>query len=299
MAIIPDTLNGLDARIGRTTERQNQVTNSDILFTGPIPQLYELLMVPMLFDVYAQDLVNRIADHVTADLLETANVLEIAAGTGIVTRALAAMLGPKARITATDLNQPMLDLAASRLGPDPRVSFQQADAQALPFPGQSFDLVLCQFGVMFFPDKLKAYAEARRVLKPGGAMLFNVWDQLSENAFVTVVSAALADLFPDNPPAFLARIPHGYHDITLIAQQLADAGFISCTPEAVGAISHATTPLDAAKAYCQGTPLRAEIEARGGGLEAATTSAADALARHFGPGPIQGGIRAYVIAATT
>ena len=169
-------------------------------------------------------------------------VLETAAGSGVVTRALAPGLSPDARYVVTDLNQPMLDYAATRQEPDNRISWRKADAQALPFEDAAFDLVCCQFGVMFFPDRPSAYREARRVLKPGGCFLFNAWDRIEENVFADDVTNALAEFFPNDPPRFLARTPHGYHDTALIRSDLAKAGFSNVTIETRAEQSRAPSP---------------------------------------------------------
>jgi SAM-dependent methyltransferase len=201
------------------------------------------------------------------------------------------------RIVATDLNQSMLDLAQSRLS-DGRITWQVADALALPFEPQTFDVVACQFGVMFFPDKIEGYKEACRVLKPGGRYLFNVWDTLATSDFPLAISSALEELFPDDPPGFMARTPHGYHDETRIRGDLTAAGFKSVEFETLGRTSRANSAREAATAFCQGTPLRKEIEARSpSGLEAVTEHAALALERKFGTGAIEGRIRAHVITA--
>ena len=146
---------------------------------------------------------------------------------------------------------------------DSRIRWQKADAQALPFEDAAFDLVCCQFGVMFFPDRPSGYREARRVLKPGGYFLFNVWDRIEENVFADDVTNALAEFFPNDPPRFLARTPHGYHDTALIRCDLVKAGFTDVAIETRAAQSRAASPRQPALAYCQGTPLRNEIEARG------------------------------------
>jgi len=160
-------------------------------------------------------------------------------------------------------------------------------------------VVVCQFGAMFFPDKVKGYAEARRVLKPGGRFVFNVWDRISENEFADVVTQSLAPLFPNDPPRFLARTPHGYHDADAICATLAAAGFSNIGADIVTHRSKAASPRDPAIAYCQGTPLRNEIEARDpAGLERATAVAADALQRRFGSGAVDGKIQAIVFTAT-
>jgi len=263
----------------------------DKVFSGTIPQIYERLMVPLIFAPYARDLAARIAEVRPRRLLETA------AGTGVLTRALAAQLPADSNITATDLNEPMLAQAQAAL-PDPRIAWRQADALALPFEDSSFDVVACQFGAMFFPDRVKGYAEALRVLAPGGRLFFNVWDRIEDNEFADVVTQALAEVFPDDPPRFMARTPHGYHDPDLIRGDLQRAGFGDIAIEAVDHVSRAPSPREPAIAYCQGTPLRSEIEARGApGLEAATERAAEALAGRFGSGPVEGKIRALVISA--
>jgi ubiquinone/menaquinone biosynthesis C-methylase UbiE len=269
------------------------MTASDKLFTGSIPELYDRFMVPMLFEPYAQDLADRIAR------LSPRAVLETAAGTGVVTRAMAARLGAGVSLVATDLNQPMLDRARAAGNLPERVVLQQADAQALPFADQSFDAVVCQFGAMFFPDRIGAYREALRVLKPGGTFLFNVWDRIETNTVPRIVSEAVAASFPEAPSTFMERVPHGYHDLDMIRRDLADAGFASAATETLDRTSRAGSPHDAALALCQGTPMRSEIVARDAGrLAEVTERAAAALAQHYGTGPIEGPIRAHVIAAS-
>ena len=157
-------------------------------------------------------------------------------------------------MTATDLNQPMLDHARARHpGGGDRITWQQADALALPFDDESFDAVACQFGVMFFPDKVKGYREARRVLRPGGRFFFNVWTQISDSEFADVVTQALATIFPQDPPRFLARTPHGYHDVATIRRG-AGRGRVHdpLTVETLEKVSKAASPRDPAVAYCQG-----------------------------------------------
>ena len=248
--------------------------------------------MPLIFNSYARDLADRLAKIQPQDLLETA------AGTGALSRAIASRLPAQVPIVATDLNQPMLDRAAAHDPMNGRINWRQADALALPFADQSFDAVVCQFGVMFFPDKVQGYKEARRVLKPGGSFLFNVWDRISENAFADVVLRALAGLFPQDPPSFMARTPHGYHDVDVIRRELQQAGFQSAAIESVDHTSRAATPRDVAIAYCQGTPLRNEIDALySSRLEEATRIATEALARRFGAGPVAGPIKAHVVTA--
>jgi ubiquinone/menaquinone biosynthesis C-methylase UbiE len=265
---------------------------SDEMFAGSIPEVYARLMVPMLFEPYALDVAERVGR------IAPLSVLETAAGTGVLTRAIAARLPAGARIVATDLNQPMLDLAAARQPGDDRMTWRQADAQSLPMQDRCFDAVVCQFGAMFFPDKPRAFREARRVLKPDGHFIFTVWDRISTNAFAETVMQALAAVFPDDPPRFLARIPHGYFDTDSIRQDLTAAGFATVSAEAVDLRSRAMSARDAAAAFCQGTPLRSEIDARDAArLSEATDRAEEALASRFGGGAIEGRMRAFVITA--
>lgn len=267
------------------------MTSNDAAFTGSVPLIYETYLVPLIFEEYAADIVKRLAPR------KPRRILEVAAGTGVVTRALSAAL-PGVAIVATDLNPAMLDQAKAA-GTRGKVEWQQADAQQLPFPDASFDAVVCQFGVMFLPDKVKGYAEARRVLKPGGAFLFNVWDRLEANEFPDVITQALAKHFPKDPPRFLARTPYGYHDRAVIAREVTAAGFSKHDLATVAVRSYASSPSLPAIAFCQGSPLRGEIEARApAGLKAATDAATAALAQRFGTGAIDGKIQAHVVTAT-
>jgi SAM-dependent methyltransferase len=262
----------------------------DQSFAGSIPQFYERHLVPLIFEPYAKEMATRIAT------LRPSSVLEVAAGTGVVTRQLAVALSTATSIVATDLNQPMLDHAAA-IGTARPVEWRQADAMRLPFPDELFDVVVCQFGVMFFPDKAVAMSEARRVLRPGGTFVFNVWDRLEQNEFADIVTNALAEAFPADPPRFLARTPHGYHNRAAIAGDLARGGFtMQATFDTVTRLSVADSPSIPAMAYCQGTPLRNELEARDAPrLEELTNKAAAAIARQFGSGKVEGRIQAHVV----
>jgi SAM-dependent methyltransferase len=264
--------------------------HTDRIFSGSIPTLYETHLVPLIFEPYAADLASRLATR------PLTRVLEIAAGTGVVTRKLAAALPRGVSIVATDFNQSMLE-HASALDIDRPVEWRQADAMQLPFDRGAFDAVVCQFGVMFFPDKAKAFSEAFRVLAPGGVLLFNVWDRIEDNEFADVVTAALERLFPEEPPRFLARTPHGYHNRSTIERDLRSGGFVEPPRvDTVTARSRASHHRIPAIAYCQGTPLRNEIEARApGGLAEATDLAAEAIALRFGREPVDGKIQAHIV----
>ena len=265
---------------------------TDKVFAGSIPENYDRYMVPLILEPFAAGLAQRAAS------LSPITVLEIAAGTGVVTRALAPNLSLGTSYVVTDLNQPMLDYAASRQAPDSRIKWRQADAQALPFEDAAFDLVCCQFGAMFFPDRSLAYREAKRVLKPGGHLLFSVWDRIEENVFADDVTNALARIFPNDPPRFLIRTPHGYHDTALIRSELEGAGFSRVVIETRAEQSRSFSPRLPAVAYCQGTLLRNEIEARDAGKqEAATDHAASAISQRHGSGEVAAKIQAHVIVA--
>jgi len=268
------------------------MSKTDKVFTGSIAENYDRYLVPLIFESFAGDMAQRAAG------LWPSSVLETAAGSCVVTRALAPRLVPSASYVVTDLNQPMLDQAATRQPADSRISWRKADAQALPFEDAVFDLVCCQFGVMFFPDRQSGYREAKRVLKPGGCFMFNVWDRIEENVFANDVTNALAEVFPNDPPRFLARTPHGYHDTALIRSDLEQAGFSRVAIETRAEQSRASSPRHPAVAYCQGTPLRNEIEARDADkLEAATDHAASAIANRHGSGQVAAKIQAHVIVA--
>ncbi|TPE50404.1 class I SAM-dependent methyltransferase [Amaricoccus solimangrovi] len=263
----------------------------DKLFAGSIPALYDRFLVPLIFEAAAEDMAARVAEG------DPAAVLEIAAGTGVVTRALAPRLGPECRYVVPDLNQPMLDHARSRQPEVPRLVWQAADALALPFEEASFDVVCCQFGVMFFPDRVAGFREARRVLRPGGRFILSTWDRLELSELPHCVTRAVDELYPDDPPRFLERTPHGYHDPERIRSDLAAAGFGSVAVDFLDAISAAPRAWDVATAFCQGTPMRNELEARGASLEAVTAHAARAVEREYGAGPVSGRIRALVVTA--
>ncbi|WP_354686572.1 class I SAM-dependent methyltransferase [Cupriavidus necator] len=263
---------------------------SDKVFAGAIPDIYEALMVPMFFAPYAADMAQRIA------ALEPRRVLELAAGTGVLTRELARRLPPDVMIVATDLNPPMLERARAA-GTGRPVIWREADAMALPFADASFDLVACQFGAMFFPDKARAFAEAHRVLVPGGTLVFNVWDRIEFNAFARDITAALATLFPESLPDFIVRVPHGYHRQATIEQDLRQGGFTAPPVfETVTTTSHAESARIPAVAICQGTPLRNILEARGpDALARATDHCEQALAVAYGTGPLSGPMQAHVV----
>jgi SAM-dependent methyltransferase len=242
----------------------------DSSFTGSIPQTYEDCLVPVLFVPFAEDLVAR------AVALAPARVLELAAGTGVVSRLLAAAL-PAAEVVATDLNPAMLAVAAS-LPAAPNLAYAPADAQALPFAAGTVDLVVAQFGAMFFPDKPGAYAEARRVLAPGGTLLFNVWCSLDDNPGSAAVHRAVREALPEPRPEFIARTPFGYHDGRTIEGHLLAAGFAEVAIERVELVSPPGSAARLARGMCLGSPLSMELAAHPADMRDRALAAAIAAA---------------------
>ena len=267
------------------------MTATDTVFAGSIPAMYDRYMVPLLFRPYAEVVADR------AKALSPSRILETAAGTGIVTQALHRAL-PNAEIVATDLNQPMLDEAQRRVAAA-HVRFVQADALDLPFEDSNFDLVVCQFGVMFFPDKVKANAEARRVLGEGGRYLLVIWDRIDRNPATYAAGKAVAALFPEDSSAFYERIPFRYHDRDTIRSDLVAAGFGDVEIETVELSSRAASARDVALGLVQGTPMRSEIEQRGEGMLQRTTDAAtEALRQYESENGFEAPMSALIVTAT-
>jgi len=267
------------------------MTGSDSVFAGSIPVIYDRYMVPLIFRPYARLAAER------ARALQPRKILETAAGTGVLTEALLDVL-PGAEIIATDLNQPMLEEAIGRFSAS-NVRFLQADALSLPFDDASFDLVACQFGIMFFPDKVRGNAEARRVLRNGGTYLMLVWNCIDTNLATKVAGRAVADLFPGNSTAFYERVPFRYFDTEAITNDLRAAGFTSIEIDTVELRSRAASARDAAIALTQGTPMRSEIEKEGDdALASATEAACRALLQFESAGGFDAPMSAHIVSAT-
>jgi ubiquinone/menaquinone biosynthesis C-methylase UbiE len=262
----------------------------EVRFAGSVPGNYDRLMVPLLFRPYAEELARR------ARNLAPERILETAAGTGAVTEALHEAL-PGSEIVATDLNQPMLDVASRRVQAV-NVRFQVADAQDLPFDDGAFDLVVCQFGAMFFPDKVRGHSEARRVLRDGGSYLLAIWDRIENNPMSDVAQQALIELFPDDPPLFMREGPFGYHDRAQIERDLNDAGFTAVTIDTVELKSRAASSEEAATALCYGTPMGVEVEDRAPGtLDRAFEKVKSGLHLFDGPGGFDAPMSAHIVTA--
>lgn len=229
----------------------------NIDFAGSIPALYDEFLGPAIFTPFADDLTARISARVREGRL-----LETACGTGLVTRRLDQALAPGVRITATDLSDAMLGYAKTRTPPSARLEWRTADAAALPFPDASFDGVLNQFGWMFIPDKALAFREARRVLKSGGALAFNVWGRMEENPFSRIAHDAIASFFKADPPTFY-QVPFGYNDQGLLRRHLRDAHFTGIEVAAVTKDLRAESARGFARGLVEGNPVVAAIrEAR-------------------------------------
>ncbi|HEU5416555.1 MAG TPA: methyltransferase domain-containing protein [Streptosporangiaceae bacterium] len=259
---------------------------SDRVWAGPMPQAYDQWLAAAVFRPFAADLARRVAR------LGPRHVLEIAAGTGVLTRELIAAC-PAAQVTATDLNGAMVEYAASRV---PGAAWQQADALDLPFGDGQFDVVACQFGVMFFPDKPAAFREMRRVLTPGGRLLFSAWAGVAAHGFAAPLMAGVERAFPDDPPAFVAAVPHGYSDPDQAVADLAAGGLECVSAEWVTLDGHADSAAGVATGFCTGTPLRMAIESRGD-LAAATAMVSQEMTARLGDGPVTAAMTAYAVEA--
>lgn len=258
-------------------------------FVGAIPELYEKHMGPVLFEPYAIDLASRVPAG-------SRKILEVAAGTGRVTRHLLEDLPADGELVVTDLNQPMLDVA-SALAPDSRVTWQTADAESLPFTDDAgFDVVVCQFGIMFVPDKAQALSEMNRVLRPGGTLLLNVWDELARNPMSKVLQELAYAEVPDDPPLFMTT-PFSMGDPAALRRLIEDAGFSSVKIETVPIVGVATSADDIAIGLVQGNPLWNQLVERGVDAPAFQARVAAAIRREFGDNPCRSAMSAHVATA--
>jgi ubiquinone/menaquinone biosynthesis C-methylase UbiE len=260
-------------------------------FDGGIPGMYDRFLGPMLFEPYAADLARRVQS------LQPSNVLEVAAGTGIVTRRVLAAIAGDARLTATDLNPAMLDEARRRIPEDTRLSWKQADATDLPFRDAEFDTVICQFGVMFFPDKLQGLREFHRVLSPGGSLFMNVWDSWEHNPLGELAHSTIAGFFPDDPPQF-NKVPFSFHDVSALETLATRAGFAHIEIETIHVDAQCPSAADAATGFVRGNPtinaIRERAPERADEIEAAL---AKRLGERFGSAPMRIPIQAHVLTA--
>lgn len=187
---------------------------------APICDLYERHLGPALFEPYAIDLAHRVAENCAEG-----SILEMACGTGIVTRQLRAHLKPTVALTATDINPGMLDYAQKKLNATERITWKQADIANLPFTDASFNVAVCQFGIMFVPDKDRAFREMRRVLAAGGLLAFSVWNRMENNPWGIIAHETVGGFFPDNPPQFF-KAPCSFYDVDVLRSLLSASGLI-------------------------------------------------------------------------
>jgi SAM-dependent methyltransferase len=260
-------------------------------FTGGIPAVYDRHLGPVLFAPYGDEIAARV------DARDGARVLEVACGTGIVTERLLARLPRTATLVASDLNPAMLDHARTRLPADPRLELRVADAAQLPFADESFDHCVCQFGIMFVPDKIAALREARRVLAPKGVLLLNTWGSLHENAFARIAHGTIASFFPSEPPTFYLT-PFGWNDRAAIRTAFASAGFGDVAIEVVDRAATAVSARDFAIGLVRGNPIAVAIQERLGDAHERVVDAVTAeLTRAGGASPWRGQLRALVVRA--
>lgn len=260
------------------------------IFAGDVPQVYDRYLVPLIFEAYARDLASRVP------VSRHGTVLETACGTGVVTRHLRRTLPPSARLVATDFAEPMLGVARQELGEVRGLDFRTADGTDLPFSDGSFEAVVCQFGVMFYPDRGKGYREAARVLTPGGAFVFNVWDSLERNPLAGLVHDVVSQM-PDERLQFL-QLPFGYYDVPMIVGELSAAGFADVDVSPQPGVSHAASARDVALAFVAGTPLAiplAECDA----LTETLAQVEAAVIDEYGDGPVSAPMQSIAITAKT
>ena len=260
-------------------------------FSGSIPAAYDRYLGPLLFQPYAEDLAARLAVN------ETGSVLELACGTGILTRLLRTHLPSKVKLIATDLNEPMFRQAAAKFGKRERVLWLEADACDLPFDDGKFNAVVCQFGIMFVPDKALAAREAYRVLKRDGLFLFNVWDAMRHNKLGELAHRTITSYFENDPPTFY-KVPFSYHNRAEIRRILKQAGFREIKTEVIAKIGKGNRAEDVARGLVAGNPVAVTIAKRDPSLLPIITGAVTAaITRRFGKRDIRAPMRAIVVRA--
>jgi SAM-dependent methyltransferase len=263
--------------------------SSDHAFSGSVPENYHRYLVPMIFVDYARELTERACPPAGGAVLETA------CGTGVVTRQLLDRLPPDGTIVATDLQAPMIDFTGAELD-DARLTLRAADAVELPFEHDTFDAVVSGFGAMFFPDRVRAYGEALRVLKPGGVFAASIWDSLAHNDFARLAHELLLELFPDDPPEFLS-IPYGYHDLSVLKADLEEAGFDEIEILVQKRLCTCPRAGDVPSGFLRGSPAIHEILARTDDVDAVTDALARRVTELYGATDCRGNIQAYIVTA--
>jgi len=259
----------------------------NVIFEGSIPGNYDRYLGPALFEPFAKDIIARLSDE------QPAKVLEIACGTGILTRRLRDSLAPTVQIVATDLNPGMFAFAQGKFHPNEKIEWHAADAAALPFPDGSFDAVVCQFGLMFVPDKEMAMRECYRVLTRGGVFLFNVWDSIERNPIGQMAHQTIASFFEHDPPNFY-ELPFGFFDTDLIRGMLGRAGFKAIEVSRVTLPCRSPSAADLATGLVRGNPVATAIEERGVDVEDVIRAVSQRIAEQCGSAPVESTIQAFV-----
>lgn len=260
--------------------------DSNVVFAGSIPENYDRYLGPAFFEPFADDMARR------ASLEHPKTILEIACGTGIVTRRLRDSL-PASRIVATDLNPGMFEFAQRKFRASDKIEWQQADAVALPFPDRSFDLIVCQFGFMFVPDKPAAMRECFRVLNSGGVLLFNTWDKIDNNPAARMTHETIGSFFDNDPPSFY-ELPFGFHDETLIRDLLATAGFKLIESSLMKLPCRSSSAAEFAIGLVRGNPVSTAIQERGMNMQMIQDTVAQKIGERFGAEPVEATMQAFV-----
>ena len=263
------------------------IRDPNTVFEGSIPENYDRYLGPVLFEPFARNLVEGLAGR------RPKSVLEIAGGTGIATRHLREQLGPNAYIVATDLNPGMLKYAQAKFDTTVNVEWVQADASALPFGADSFDAVVCQFGLMFVPTKSAAMREAFRVLCPGGVFVFNVWDRMEQNAFARIAHDTIRSFFQTEPPDFY-EVPFALSDARVVRSLLKTAGFDAIESAPLKLPCRSATAAEFAIGLVRGNPVSTAIQERGVKTEEVIAAVAQKLAEHGGAAPFESTMQAFV-----
>lgn len=257
-------------------------------FTGSVPLYYQSGLVPAIFEDYAVDLARRVA------ACEPISVLELASGTGVLTRLLRDTLAKETRIIASDLNEPMLEVARQKFKAGEAVTFKAVNAMDIPLGDGAVDVIACQFGVMFFPDKVRSYREAHRVLGPGGRYIFSAWDSHDHNPFAALAQAVIEVEYPDNTPGFY-HVPFHYHNANKMKQDMETAGFSSVDVEQITLTKEVRSLKAFAAGLVSGNPLAEEVRIRGGDPEVLIAKILGSFEAEFGVNGNKMPLSAYVV----